>query len=82
MTSTEADVCACVLQGVTVVGVLATEGAVEGTVEVLDSVTKAEEASGDMTTTMMAGILEVRYGLSQDRNLTRGLGEWLNKRAQ
>lgn len=41
--------------------VLAVEGVAGGTAEVLDTVTKAEEDLEDMTTTMMAGILEVRY---------------------
>lgn len=54
-------------------GVLALEVVVEDTVEVLDTVTKAEEALEDMTTTMMEETLEVRFHLSEDKYLT-GVG--------
>lgn len=53
-------------------GVLALEVVVEDTVEVLDTVTKAEEALEDMTTTMMEETLEVRFHLSEDKYLTGG----------
>ncbi len=57
---------------VTMVGVLASVVVVEDMVEVLDTVTKAEEALEDMTTTMMEEILEVLFHLSEAKYLTGG----------
>lgn len=55
-------------------GVLALEVVVEDTVEVLDTVTKAEEALEDMTTTMMEETLEVTLVVVEEEEITTILG--------